>query len=830
MRVSLGSGSRPTPLFAAGLLGMVCCAALAAEPAQLLQEWPIAGRQLPANLFFWHRDTPDIEAEAEADPGAGYPGGLGVCSVHIARSPRVGAADIQLCPLARLSLGRGGVYEISLWARASEDLTVETAAIHDEPPFSPLGAEPATRIDVTSEWREHHLSFTAQDDVSPDEPVRAPYMGFGLAPPGSTVWVAGVTLSEVTPPPPPVPLLMSDELLQNPGFATGTAGWVAQTAEIAAADGACLVTRRTARWGTPIQDIREALTAHGIGFYEFGAAVRAVRGKGETFAVIHLRDANGDHWVTTETRPLRDTGYTRLSAHRFIGWVGELQAAEIGVQTGADDTQDIVVDDVSLRAMANLLRGSPVTSSGDAPGHAAVLACDDDRTTFWQAASAEAPWIEVDLRRTVSFNTCVLAEEGAHVRSYVIEALVGDEWVPAFTGGVVLGGLDQVHFAPASGSKVRLRITGSDGPPGIGEFALYTTAVRQESLRLAAPRADPRRRGERTLVGAIRWDGWCGDKSRVGLELEQAMSAERYHYRLPFYAEVLGPGQVQARCVTQETMDQEIAYAKEAGIDYWAFDWYRPDDGLSTARSLYLSSAQRGDVKWCLIVGTSGFRDEDRHWLVEQFKTPGYQKVLGDRPLMYVFDANRRCGAMVKALRDDTAAAACPQPFIVLMGWSPEIAEAAAATGADAIGAYVNPLGNGATFASGMANERARWEAWRRTGCQMVPTVTTGWDPRPFLDHPVPWYPGATETNWGERATPDQVAEQLAASLEFVNRHPGSTLANTALIYAWNENAEGGWIVPTLEETQNGGVPVRLDAVRSVLRPDVSRGSGWATP
>mgnify|MGYP002682830924 CR=1 FL=1 len=127
MRVSLGSGSRPTPLFAAGLLGMVCCAALAAEPAQLLQEWPIAGRQLPANLFFWHRDTPDIEAEAEADPGAGYPGGLGVCSVHIARSPRVGAADIQLCPLARLSLGRGGVYEISLWARASEDLTVETA-------------------------------------------------------------------------------------------------------------------------------------------------------------------------------------------------------------------------------------------------------------------------------------------------------------------------------------------------------------------------------------------------------------------------------------------------------------------------------------------------------------------------------------------------------------------------------------------------------------------------------------------------------------------------------------------------------------------------------
>lgn len=817
-------------MLTASLLGIVCCAALAAQPAELLQEWPIAQRQLPANLFFWHRDAPDIEAEAQADPGACYPRGLGVCSVHIARSPRAGGADIQLCPLARLSLGTGGVYGISLWIRASEDLMVEAAAIRDDPPFSPLGVEPTARIDVTPEWREHHLIFTVQEDVSPDEQVRVPYLGLGLAPPGCTIWVAGVTLSEVTPPPPPVPLVLSQELLRNPDFGADTAGWTPQTSEITAADGACLVTKRTARWGTPIQDIREALTAHGIGFYEFGAAVRAVRGEGEVFAVIHLRDANGDHWVTTETRPLRDTGYTRVSSHRYIGWTGRLEAAEIGVQTGADDTQDIVVDDVTLRALANLLRGSSVTSSGDAPGHAAALACDGDRATVWEAASADNAWIGADLGRTVSFNTCVLAEEGARVRSYVIEALAGDEWVPVFTGGVVLGGLDQVHFAPVSARKVRLRITASDGPPETGEFALYTTAVRQRSVRLAAPLVDPSRRGERTLVGAIRWDGWCGDKSRVGLELEQAMSAERYHYRLPFYAEVLGPGRVEARCATQETMDREIAYAREAGIDYWAFDWYRPDDGLSTARSLYLSSSHRGDVKWCLIVGTSGFLDEDRRWLVEQFRTPNYQKVLGDRPLVYIFNATRRCGPMVKALRDEAAAARCPEPFIVLMGWSPEIAEAAAATGADAIGAYVSPLGNGATFAAGMANERARWEAWRSTGCQMVPTVTTGWDPRPFLDHPVPWYPGATETNWGERATPDQVAEQLAASLEFVKRHPTATLANTALIYAWNENAEGGWIVPTLEEVGNGGVPLRLDAVRGVLRPDVPRGAGWPMP
>ncbi len=813
------------------LLVITCCSVFAAaDSPQLLQEWPITGKTLPATVFFWHRDTPDIEAEAQADPAATFPGGLGVCSVRVTKNPRASVADIQLNPLAHQSLGRGGVYGISLWIRASQPLTLEAAAIHDDPPFAPLGAGPAARLEAGPDWQEHHLTFTADSDVSPDEPLRVPYLGLGLAPPGATVWVAGMTLSEVTAPPPPLPLIMSDELLHNSSFGAGTADWTPQTASIAAADGACLVTKRTARWGTPIQDVREALTAQGTGFYEFGAAVRAVKGKGETFAVLHFRDATGDHWATSDTRPLRDTGYTRVSAQRFIGWTGRLEAADIGVQTGADDLQDILVGDFSLRALTDLLSGKLTSSSGDTTGHPIALACDGDLTTSWQASSAAGAWIEADLGRTISFNACVLAENGAHVRSYALETWEQDHWKAVFLGGVVLGGIDQVHFAPASASKVRLRVTASDGPPAIAEFALYTTALRERSVRLPAPPADPSRRGDRTLVGAIRWDGWCGDKSPIGLELERVMTPERYRYRLPFYARILGPGQVQARCVTQETMDREIAYAKAAGIDYWAFDWYGPRDGLSTARSLYLSSSHRNDVKWCLIAGTGGFGDEDRHWLVRQFGTPNYQKVLGDRPLFYIFDANRRCGPMVKVLRDDTAAAGYATPFIVLMGWGPEIADAAAATGADAIGAYVNPIGDGDPFATGMANERGRWEALRRTGCQIIPTITTGWDPRPFVDCPVPWYRGATDRNWGGLATPDQLAQQLASALGFVRSNPAATLANSALIYAWNENAEGGWIIPTLEEVRDGGVPLRLDALRTVLKPAVPRGSGWTTP
>lgn len=143
------------------LLVITCCSAFAAaDSPQLLQEWPITGKSLPATVFFWHRDTPDIEAEAQADPAATYPGGLGVCSVHITRNPHASVADIQLNPLAHQSLGRGGVYGISLWIRASQPLTLEAAAIHDDPPFTPLGAGPAARLEAGPDWQEHHLTFT----------------------------------------------------------------------------------------------------------------------------------------------------------------------------------------------------------------------------------------------------------------------------------------------------------------------------------------------------------------------------------------------------------------------------------------------------------------------------------------------------------------------------------------------------------------------------------------------------------------------------------------------------------------------------------------------
>src|SRR5262245_14981198 len=106
----------------------------------------------------------------------------------------------------------------------------------------------------------------------------------------------------------------------------------------------------------------------------------------------------------------------------------------------------------------------------------------------------------------------------------------------------------------------------------------------------------------RPLVGAIRWDAWVGDlptfrgaglaePTAVGLQVERVLGPAHWHDRLPFYARELSADAVEVRGASQAVVDQEIAYAAAAGLDYWAFVWYPPRSGLDTARRHYLASA-----------------------------------------------------------------------------------------------------------------------------------------------------------------------------------------------------------------------------------------------
>src|SRR4030095_8551762 len=99
----------------------------------------------------------------------------------------------------------------------------------------------------------------------------------------------------------------------------------------------------------------------------------------------------------------------------------------------------------------------------------------------------------------------------------------------------------------------------------------------------------------RPVVGAIRWDGWIGSVAGydVGVQVEKSLGPQRWHSRLPFFAEELSATAVRIRSNTQTVMDQEIGYAHRAGLAYWAFVMYPPDNPQTLDRkSTRLHSSQ----------------------------------------------------------------------------------------------------------------------------------------------------------------------------------------------------------------------------------------------
>ncbi len=339
---------------------------------------------------------------------------------------------------------------------------------------------------------------------------------------------------------------------------------------------------------------------------------------------------------------------------------------------------------------------------------------------------------------------------------------------------------------------------------------------------------------ERPTVGAIRWDAWHGPASRVGLIVEKTLAPARWHQRLPFYGRVVGESAVEVRGDTQAIMDQEISYASEAGLDYWAFVIYPEEEALSSGLKLYLSSDYRSRINFCLDLqggwesrgGLSRWPQKVKRY-VAYFGESTYHTVLGGRPLVYLYSVDDLVGpgrfetwdearAAFDQLRAAAGDAGVGNPYIVAQGWSPEVLkDQAGKLGLDAIGAYASTAGAKAgAYAALAAHTQRWWDAFGATGCEVVPLATAGWDMRPRVETPVPWVRGGDMEEYYEAPEPQELAAHVGKALAWCMANPEAAKAQTVLVYAWNEFDEGGWLCPTLSEGT-----ARLDALRGILCP-----------
>ena len=329
----------------------------------------------------------------------------------------------------------------------------------------------------------------------------------------------------------------------------------------------------------------------------------------------------------------------------------------------------------------------------------------------------------------------------------------------------------------------------------------------------------------RPTVGAIRWDAWTGGE--VTRQVERTLGPAKYQARLPWFAEVQGDGRVRIDGGRQEVMDQEIQFAAGAGLDYWAFLLYPESDSMSESLRLYLKSAARRRVNFCLILHNA-FGVDDAQWPRERdravtlLKEPGYQTVLGNRPLVYLFAVMYRGTFPADRFAEfrRAAQAAGVDPYCVFMGWSPaEDTKTAAPLGFQAVSHYACCSAD-ATFAQ--LCQRAETTYWQNAAAAQVsyvPLVTTGWEKNPRKDHPVSWeldHDYHRQTVFPAEATPAEIAAHLQRSLTFVREHSAICPANSVIVYAWNEHDEGGWLCPTWRPD---GTPdtSRLDGIARVL-------------
>jgi hypothetical protein len=347
----------------------------------------------------------------------------------------------------------------------------------------------------------------------------------------------------------------------------------------------------------------------------------------------------------------------------------------------------------------------------------------------------------------------------------------------------------------------------------LGSLAFPALSILIALADIPAPLfAQPAPTPAKVRAGAYYFDGWTGETYHLTPRLR-----EEFFDREPVWG---------WRDDSLPVVEQQIDCAADHGLTFFAFDWYWPEGPdkesvMNTGLKLYLQAKNKQRLQFCLLVANhGGFRIGPADWetvsdiWVRLFKEPTHVKV-GGKPLLIFFSPRELrnsfgSSAAVKAAFDKldaksraaglegvcVAACATPGPE---NGWDdlPDLQAQgySCLTGYNYPGHPVKGPDKIQPFSRMIEGHQDIWDRFATSSpLPYMPVVTVGWDKRPWEDaadlktHAI-YYPDRT---------PVQVADFVARAVKWMDQHPDKTLKERLLLlYAWNENGEGGYLTPT---------------------------------